>query len=215
VNRLRRLLNWTTLVASASLAVACGGNIVTPKDNRVFYHEDTDGIGEAFAQKYERPYQPLDQSGAPLNYRGVAVLDGAVRLSRPDDWAIRNASLDPEKRYIEYVSPRQFIFSIYERIESPREPWHVLMGRYQSETTQQGGLFLGPAVPTAVWNAQARAYDVKRLVPAPKSAFKNNSREYLVHGRNRILLIQVVHPNDSLEPLASELMRVVQTLQVL
>jgi hypothetical protein len=195
--------------------MACGGNnVVGPKDNVVFYHEDTDGTGD-LSSKFEKPYQPLDQAGPPLEYKGVAVLDGAVRLSRPDDWVIRAASLEPEKRHIEYVSPRQFIFSIYERIESPREPWHVLMGRYQDETTQQGGLFLGPAVPTAVWNAQARSYDVRRLVPAAKSPFQNHSREYLIHGDRRVLLVQIVHPNDSLEPVTNELMRVVQTLQVL
>ena len=180
----------------------------------MFYHEDLSGDPTLLAKKYEKPYAPLDAT-AQLSYEGVSILDDAVRISRPHDWTIRAASLEPQRRYIEYVSPRQFLFSVYERIESPREPWHVLMSRYQEETTKQGGLFLGEAVPTAVWNAQARAYDVKRLVPAPKAPFENHSREYLIHGNRRVLLVQVVHSSESLEPISAELLRVVETLQVL
>lgn len=198
-------------------AAGCGGaGQIRPEDNQVFYHRTggPDG-GAGFAEAVEQAYPPLDFERSDIDYMGVSVLDGIARISRPNDWTIRAASLEPEKRFIQYASPRQVLFTIYERLESPRDLWHVLMGRYQEETTEDGGIFLGPGVPAAVWNAQARAYDVKRLVPAPKAAFLNHSREYLVRGSRRILLVQVVRPDESLAPITPELLRVIETLQVL
>lgn len=194
----------------------CGGaGQIRPEDNQVFYHRDVRGEDGSFGPGVESPYPPLDHARSDLTYKGVAVLEGIARLSRPDDWTIRAASLDPERRFIQYASPRQILFTVYERIESPRDPWYIVMGRYQEETTEQGGVFLGPGVPAAVWNAQARAYDVKRLVPAPKSPFQNHSREYLIRGERRFLLVQIVRPDESPEAISDELLRTIGTLQVL
>jgi hypothetical protein len=199
------------------LAAGCAGSgQIRPEDNQVFYHRTAGGAeGDGIDEDVETAYPPLDLERADLSYKGVSVLGGIVRLSRPEDWTVRAASLEPERRFIQYASPRQVLFTVYERLESPRDPWHVVMGRYQEETTEHGGIFLGPGVPAAVWNAQARAYDVKRLVPAPKAAFENHSREYLVRGARRFLLVQVVRPDESLAPITPELLRVIETLQVL
>lgn len=200
----------------ALLLVGCGGaGQIRPEDNQVFYHRDLGADGDGFGPGVESPYPPLDHSRPDQAYKGVTVLQGIVRLSRPEDWTIRAASLEPERRFIQYASPRQILFTVYERIESPRDPWHLVMGRYQQETTDQGGVFLGPGFPGAVWNAQTRVYDVNRLVPAPKAAFRNYSREYLVRGSRRFLLVQVVRPEESLESVSDEVLRTVDTLQVL
>jgi hypothetical protein len=203
--------------AVIAFGVACaGGPDPSAFRNRVFYDFDGTG-GPDLAKAFETPYPPLDLEQAPpaIGYIGVEVLEGSVRLSRPKAWLIRRASNEPERRFIEYVSPNQLMFAVYERIESPREPWRVVMQRYEEEVEKSGGIVLGRPVPAATWNAQARAYDIERPVAAPKAPYVNYSREYLTRSGKRIVLIQMVHPSDSMKPVTGELMRVIQTLQVL
>jgi hypothetical protein len=204
-------------VLVAASACASGPDPIAFK-NRVFYEYGRGQLTEQEREQFELPYRPLDsraETRAGTDYIGVQVLKGAVRLSRPRDWIIRSASLEPERRFIEYVSPRQIAFAVYERIESPLDPWREILQRYEDDVKKEGGTLLGKAVPAATWNAQARAYDVQRAVPAPKAPFVNRCREYLVRGEHRLLLVQVVYQGDTIEPFTDELLRVIDTLQVL
>lgn len=184
-------------------------------DNVVFYHYGAGASTDLSA--FEQRYPPLDLEREPpaLNYIGVKVLQGTVRLSRPDDWVLRTASNEPAKRYVEYVSPRQLLVSIYERVESPAEPWLVIMNRYESELEKSGGRLLSQGTPTATWNGQARAYTVERKVAAPKAPFVNKCREYLVRSKHRILLVQLVYQDPGLGDISDEALRVIDTMQVL
>lgn len=215
---MRALHNKSLAAALFAVAgVACaGGPDPSAFRNRVFY--DFGGVGSAeLAKSFETPYPPLDLEQAPpaMGYMGVEVLGGSVRLSRPKAWVIRRASNEPERRFIEYVSPNQVMFAVYERVESPREPWRAVMQRYEGEVEKSGGIVLGKPVPAATWNAQARAYDIERPVAAPKAPYVNHSREYLARSEHRIVLIQMVRPSESMQPVTGELLRVIETLQVL
>ena len=185
--------------------------------NRTFYETYGGQLTPSQLQILEQPYPPLDlDSGeAGREYIGVKVLEGTVRLSRPKDWVIRAASLEPQKRYIEYVSPREVVFAVYERVESPLDPWRVIMGRYEDDVKKSGGELLGQGVPASTWNAQARVYDVQRSVAAPKMPFVNLSREYLARSEHRVDLIQIVHQGKTMESVSTELARVIETLQLL
>ena len=169
------------------------------------------GTSTAKLSQFEQPYPPLDK---PPDYIGVQVFGGAVRLSRPKNWVIRSASNVPEKRYIEYVSPDQYVVAIYERLESPWDPWRVVMHRYEQDVERSGGVLLSKGVPMATWNAQGRAYLVERPVTAPKSPLEAHSREYLLRSDERIVLLQVVHPGKSVQPISAELLRPLSTMQV-
>jgi hypothetical protein len=208
------------LLASVLLGVSACASGPDPSafKNRVFYEYGSGQLTAKEIEEFERPYQPLDaraEARGSSDYIGVQVLKGAVRLSRPRDWIIRSASLEPERRFIEYVSPRQIAFAVYERIESPLDPWREIMQRYEEDVQKEGGTLLGKAVPAATWNAQARAYDVQRAVPAPKAPFLNRCREYLVRSEHRLLLVQIVYQGETIEPFTEELLRVIDTLQVL
>lgn len=148
------------------------------------------------------------------NSRRVKVLRGIARFCRPSDWVIRRFSLEPERRFIEYVSPRQVVFSVYERLESPRDAWATVMDRYRSEASEEGAHFLSEGVPVAAGIAQARGYDVLRKIPAGKVPFVAHSREYLVHGDQRMFLIQMVRPRPEFGLSQEELVGVIQSLRV-
>ena len=184
--------------------------------NRTFYETYGGQLSASQLRLLEEPYPPLDlETGAGRPYIGVKVLGGTVRLSRPKDWVIRAASLEPQKQFIQYVSPREVVFAVYERVESPLDPWRVLMGRYEEDVKKSGGELLGGGVPTMTWNAQARVYDVRRSVAAPKTPFVNLSREYLTRSEHRVDLIQIVHQGQTMEQVSPELSRVIETLQLL
>jgi hypothetical protein len=183
--------------------------------NPIFYQYDS-LAGSAEAQSLEQRYPPLDKSEAPPlpEYTGVAVLGGAVRISRPRDWVIRAGSLRPERRYVEWVSPNQYVVAVYELAESPDETWRDVMARYEEQATKSGAELLGAHVPMATYNAQGRAYFVRRAVPAAKAPLVNHANEYLLRSSRRIVLLQIVHHDPDLDPIGAELRRVVETLQV-
>jgi len=182
-------------------------------DNRVFYEHDAPTLGN-LAEILEKPFAELD-SDAGRPFSGVEILGGVARFSRPRDWVIRRGSARPHERYIEYVSPRQVVVSVYERLESPRDPWHVVLGRYEAETEKQGGEILGKSVPVATFDGQARAYDVRRGIPAGTQPFVNFSREYLVRSDDRIVLVQIVRPREDFGEAEPELLTMMQSLRVL
>ena len=89
-------------------------------ENKVFYQYDTLNPAQA-AKSLEAHYPPLDKTEAPPlpEYTGVSVLEDAVHISRPRDWVIRAGSAQAEHRYIEYVSPNEYMVAVYELVESP------------------------------------------------------------------------------------------------
>lgn len=202
------------LCLGACAAACSSGDLAVAQHNRVFYAWET--IGARSTATHETPYPPLDfhpESGA-VEYKGVEVLEGAVRLSRPVNWVIRAASHAPGGRYIQYVSPNEYIFSVYERNELPDALWTDVLARYEKDLKAAKAEVVHSAVPLAMWNAQARAYLVRRKVAANRGPFVNLSREYVARADRRVVLVQVVHPTTGLGPLSDELARVVQTLQL-
>jgi hypothetical protein len=206
----------TALVLGACSLCACGG---TPEkvafENKVFYQYDTLNPAQA-AKSLETHYPPLDKGETPPlpEYMGMSVLGDVVHISRPKDWVIRAGSLNPEHRYIEYVSPNEYMVAVYELVESPLNVWLDVMGRYEQQAKKSGADLLGQRVPMATTNSQGRGYLVRRPVPAAKGPLINYSNEYLLRGEHRIVLLQIVHHDMNLAPLDAELRRVVETLEV-
>ncbi len=208
----KALCRWSLLLASLQLSCGAGPD-PTAITNRTFYEYGRLGAGNSDIEAFERPYPPLNIEDR--SYLGVQVLGGTVRLSRPKSWVIRSASSEPQKRFIEYVSPSQIVFSIYERVESPRDVWRDVMGRYESEVEKDGGKIIAKPVPIATWNAQGRAYVVERGIAASKGAFINHAREYLLRSENRVLLVQFVNQGGNYRAPNEELLSVIESLQVL
>lgn len=204
-----------TLLAVWCLLGCAAGPVPEAFDNEVFYEKGA-GADEDLLKLLEAPYPPLDgESRKGRDHIGVEILQGVARLSRPKDWVIRRGSIQPESRFIEYVSPRQVLFTVYERLESPRDPWGIILDRYEKETKEQGGTILGKAVPSATYDAQARVYEVRRGIPAGKEPLVSYSREYLARSDDRIVLIQIVRPREDFGESEDELLRVMKTLRVL
>ncbi len=182
--------------------------------NRVFYHYyDADADPSLFEQRY--PPLDLAAQGENPDYLGYAVVGSTVRISRPTNWVMRTASNKAEERFVEYISPNQYVFTIYERLDSPLDLWREVMGRYEQTTKDQGAELIGVRVPVATWNTQGRGYTVRRIIPGNKQPFRNMSREYLLRNEHRVVLVQVVFPSPTIAPLNDELMRVFQTLELL
>jgi hypothetical protein len=181
--------------------------------NHVFYQYDTQG---ASTEGTEKRYPPLDKAEAsPLpEYLGISLMDGAVHISRPKNWVIRAATTEPEHRYVEYVSPREYMVAVYELVEYTGDPWHDLMGRYEDAAKKAGADLLGQRVPMATANAQGRGYVVRRPVAAAKGPLVNFSNEYLLRSDHRVVLLQIVHHGEKLDQLGGELRRVVETFEV-
>jgi hypothetical protein len=181
--------------------------------NRTFYEYGAGAQASIPKEEFERPYAPLDIS--TRNYIGVQVLTGIVRFSRPSNWVIRRASVTPEQRYIEYISPSQVMVTIYERLESPLDTWQDVMSRYEAELATDGAKIIGKPFAVASFNAQGREYVVERSVPAPKVPFVNRSREFILRGSERIVLVQVVHQGDGPGHISDEVLPVLTSMQVL
>jgi hypothetical protein len=204
------------LAAGCALAGCSSGPVPEALQNKVFYQYDSTSAAQA-AKALEAPYPSLDKTDAtaPLpQYMGVSLLQDAVRMSRPKEWVIRSGSVRPEHRYIEYVSPHEYMVSVYELVESPLDPWLEIMTRYEDESKKAGAAFVGERIPFATWNAQGRAYTVRRAVAAAKAPLVNFANEYLLRSDNRVVLLQIVHHSENLAPMDDELRRVVETFQV-
>lgn len=181
--------------------------------NRTFYEYGSGRDPGVDKSAFEKAYPPLDI--VDKNYMGVQVLTGIVRFSRPTNWVIRRASIQPAQRYIEYVAPSQLMLVIYERLESTEDPWRTIMGRFESELEKEGGKVIGQPVPFASFNAQGREYVIERAVAAPKMPFVNRSREILLRSAHRVVLVQVVHQGDTPAQISDELLPVLSSMQVL
>jgi hypothetical protein len=201
------------------LAVGCGsGTPEVAAQNRVFYDWPSGGAAaSAFGTEFEQRYPPLDFAGMPPRpeYIGVTVLRGGVHLSRPNDWHIREARNDPGRAFIQYISPRALSFALYERSDSPDDPWRDVMSRYENDVSSVGAKVTGRGVPVATWKGEGRAYSVERKVDSAKRAFVGYSREILLRGEHRVVLVQIVRQRGDLADIDDELMRVMSTLEVL
>jgi hypothetical protein len=154
---------------------------------------------------YEVYFPPLNQTQTPRTPRivGVGVLNGDVRFGRPIDWYVRGADNTPEHRYISYQSPRQFLFSIYERVDPSEDTWTDVERRYEDDVQHQGSQFLAARMPVATANSQGRGYILKTRVPA-RPDYAGYAHEFLIRSDHRVLLVQITH-GDNIESSADEM----------
>ncbi len=209
-----RALHPSILAVLAGLGVSsCGGGVSSVAEkNKTFYAYDT--ASSDLIELFEQPYPPLDLRAAPpqLPYRGVSVLNGHVHVSRPTEWVLRKASNEPGQRYVQYVSPKEYVFAVYEWPDRPDAPWREVIARYEDNAKASHAELLEQRIPMATWNTQARAYVVRRRVPGAKAAYVNTSVELLARSDRRIVLVQIVHQGETVAELTGELLRVVDTL---
>jgi hypothetical protein len=198
------------------LLTACGGgggiDSVAEK-NKTFYAYDT--ASKDLVDLFEQAYPPLDlkaEKADAVEYRGVSVLAGHIHVSRPTEWVLRKASNEPGRRFVQYVSPKEYVFAVYEWPDHPDAPWREVINRYEDAAKASRAELIEERVPMATWNAQARAYVVKRRVLSAKAPWENESLELLARNDNRIILVQIVHQTDGMPDLSGELRRVIDTL---
>lgn len=203
------------MIALALALPACSGASESATQNRVFYDWAV-ATGEG-AGDFEQLYPPLDLAEEPPlpQYMGVTVLRGGVHLSRPKDWMMRDADNTPGQAHVQYISPNAYSFALYERPDSPTDLWNDILSRYEDDVQSLGAKIVGKRVPLATYIGQGRAYTVERTVEAPKRPLVSGSREIVLRGQQRVVLVQIVFEGNSLEPVDYELLRVVNTLEVL
>ncbi|MCC6527710.1 MAG: hypothetical protein IT373_34005 [Polyangiaceae bacterium] len=182
------------LVALAG-AAGCGGTPTAPSEDETFYLHQRGVIDKRVS--WESYFPPLDRDASTLLPRrvGVALFGGTVRMSRPIDWYLRTADNTPSGRLISYQSPRQFLFSIYERTDPEGDPWSEVLKRYEEQVQKDGAQIVAGRIPIATSNAQGRSYYIKTPV-ASRPDYENYSHEILVRSNRRVLLVQIVHPKD-------------------
>lgn len=212
---MRRLPLVLVAVFSGSAGCASGPAPVA-YENRTFY-EYGYGAGVDPAS-FEKPYPKLDLAAREKeklpDYMGVSILGGGVRISRPKNWVIRTASNAADQRYIQYISRNQYLVAVWERPDFTSDLWRDVLDRYKKSIKDAGAEIIGGPIPMATGNAQGRAYLVKHPVPAAKGPLVNGVREYVIRGSNKIILVQIVHPDGELPNLSDELLRVITTLEV-
>jgi hypothetical protein len=212
-SRLHGALPVASALLLAALASGCGGSPTAPAQDQIFYLHGGGVVDRNFS--WETYFKPLDQPATERTPRivGVGVLSGDVRLGRPIDWYVRSADQTPMHRFISYQSPRQFIFSIYERIDSTEDTWTDVERRYEADVAAQGSQILAGRMPVATANTQGRGYLIKTNVPA-KPVYQNYAREVLIRGHRRLMLVQVVHTGQSVESIEDEIASVLKTITV-
>jgi len=198
--------------ALAALLAGCGGSPSAPRQDEVFYLHGAGILDRNFS--FETYFPPLDAAQTERVPRvvGVGLMNGDVRMGRPIDWNVRAADYTPEGRYISYQSPRQFLFSIFEKIDNPEEPWPEVLRQYEEDLAAQGGQVLAGRAPIATANAQGRSYFVRTKVPSkpPYDAF---AHEVLIRSSHRILLVQIVH-SQNIEASVDEMMAALRSITV-
>jgi hypothetical protein len=202
--RTAMLFPKTLLLGALSLAlVGCGGSPTAPQRDDVFYLHGSGVIDKNQSFEAYFPKLNADETERLPRRVGVGILEGDVRFARPIDWYVRDADNSQGQRFISYQSPRQFLFSIYERVDHPEDSWPDIEKRYEEDCEKQGAEILARRMPVATSNAQARTYIVKTKVPA-KPAFHSYAHEILVRSDHRLLLVQVVH-GENIESVADEM----------
>jgi hypothetical protein len=207
----RRALAWTLALC------ACGGGSASTSATTVF---DPSGGGGAPVDvttnpDIERPYPPLDETTAGgAGWSGVSVLRDGVRFTRPARWQIRDASLEPGHSFIRYLSPDAFSFAIYERTDSPGKSWKDILAHYEADVTANGAKAIGQRVPMATAINQGRAYTIDRKIDS-KEPVLSRSREILLRGEHRIVLVQIVTSEENLSRLSDQLIEILRRIEVL
>lgn len=203
----------TALTALALPLLGCGGSPTAPSRDEAFYLHAAPGVVDPRVN-WEAYFKPLDSPASARVPRlvGVGVMDGDVRLGRPIDWAIRAADYTPARRFISYQSPRQFLFSIYERIDSPEDTWSDVLRRYEADVEEQGSQILAARMPVATANTQGRSYLLKTRVAA-KPDYQSYAHEILIRSNHRLLLVQIVH-GESIEATADEMVAAFKSMTV-
>ncbi len=208
---MKRLAHGLFGILLVSAAAACGSSI-NPESNRTFFAID-DAPGEKKTTRYEVPLARLDANVSGRAFVGMDLLDDSVRISRPKDWALRRAAVGDRNGYVEYVSPRGFLFGIYERRDSAGN-FEDIDRRYEEDVSAVKAHLVSKEVPVATAGAQGRAYVVERSIPGARAPYVNTSREILLRGHHRVVLVEVVFEGGSLQSLAPELVHVFDTLEV-
>lgn len=200
------------LALFGALATGCGGSPTAPQRDETFYLHSTGIIDRNYS--WETYFKPLDQSQNERLPRivGVGVLSGDVRFGRPIDWVIRSADYTPEHRFISYQSPRQFLFSIFERVDHPEDTWTDVLRRYEADVDEQGSQILSGRAPFATANTQARAYVLKTRVPS-RPEYQNYAHEVLIRSDHRLLLVQIVH-GENVESTEDEMVAAIKSMIV-
>lgn len=199
------------ILAAASVVAGCGGAEQAPKRDDVFYLH---GGGVIDGNRSYESYFPKLDHEKTLNVPrlvGVGVLEGDVRFARPIDWSVRDADYTAEKRFISYQSPRQFIFSILERVDPPTDTWSEVEKRYEVETRDLGGKIYASRQPIGTANSQGRAYLIRSSVRGKPEPFHSYATEILVRNDKRVLLVQIVHKGE-IDAIADEVNAAVSSL---
>ena len=203
--RIWLLLPWALLFACAPAT--------TPPTNRTFYDWS---LGDRRVAEFEAPHPSLDwpKGETDPDFLGVDVLRGAVRFSRPREWLMRNASLEPGAAYVHYVSPSAYSFLLYQRPDAPTAPWSELLASYEAEVKAAGGKIVGRGIPIATSRGQGRAYSIETTVKTSAGPLLSRSREVLLRGSQRLVLLQIVREEGDLASESPELLRAVGTLEI-
>lgn len=204
---------WAALLWALT-ATACGGG----HSETVFDPAGSSGRNapvDVTSDKLEVRYPPLDAAGAENEpWLGVSVLGGYVRFSRPSRWTIRDAGVEPGHAYIRYVSPEAYSFAIYERTDSPGDAWKSILSHYEADLAANGAKAIGQRVPVATATNQGMAYTIDRKIDS-KEPVLSRSREILLRGRNKVVLVQIVTQEENLSRLSGELLEVLRSIEVL
>lgn len=198
--------------AAVLACVGCGGSPTAPGKDEVFYLHGGGVIDKN--EGLEVYFSPLDVAETPRVPRivGVGILKGDVRMGRPIDWYIRSADYTPGRRFISYQSPRQFIFSIFERVDHPEDTWTEVLNRYEDDLEEQGAQIIAGRMPIATANTQARSYLVKMSVPS-RPAYQSYAHEVIIRSDHRLLLVQIVH-NEDIEAASDEMVASLKSMIV-
>jgi hypothetical protein len=184
-------------------------------ENRTFFQTDE----QLTHGSVEMPYPPLDlpaQTGAPgSGYMGVSILGGSVRFSRPVSWQIRRGSSAQGRRFIEYISPHEYVFAVYERDDAKGSAWSDVLHQYEADATKANVEWVGKAVPIAGYDTQGREYILRRKVKGQRAPYVNTSREFLFRGEHGFASVELVHQGQSDAAIEGEILRTVATLSVL
>ncbi len=203
----------TAVAGLLALAITgCGGSPSAPARDEVFYLHGNGIIDRNYS--WETYFKPLDQAANERLPRivGVGIFKGDIRIGRPIDWYIRSVDYTPQRRFISYQSPRQFLFSIYERVDSPEDSWTDVLRAYEADVDTQGSQILAGRMPVATANTQGRTYVLKTRVPS-RPDYQNYAHETLIRSDHRLLLVQIVH-GDNIDSSSDEMVAALKSLTV-
>ena len=190
----------------------CGGTPAAPPPNHTFFADEGSAAKAGAAGDAETPYPRLDDRAR--GYVGVSILGGLVHLRRREDWTVRAVGREPGNRYVQYISPRQFIFAVYELPQPPGALWRDVLTSFEAGVTQSGGQLVGRRIPAAAGLQQARAYVIRRPVRAARGPLVTESHELVTRGEERVVLVQITHPPGAAEGITPEVLPSLDGLEV-